>query len=327
MTTATIPPPLPRANEQGEPSLLHEQPRRRPLPRRYTMASFDNLVVLANYEEHLREARKMVWRDRGEPAVEIHDLWECLEHGVRGGLRTSPAFASTSSPSRHGRPFQEPGLLPLRFARVSTSSCSWHVFSVSAKCLGLSKGRPSLIRISNFNIFSYSSQEDAYFDYTTCTLRNGFFPFWGHARFARVLGWCPWCGLTLSFPGSFVALYRILLNTFPLLVPARLNLRRLMGQSPSPSRVAGPAIGDSPRSDSGPNPSPDKALTLTGSARLSSVAQAHQTWLRKRSARWHSVVAGAVAGGVAISFEGLSRRKVIAQQLFVRQVTLDIHYL
>ena len=135
----------------------------------------------------------------------------------------------------------------------------------------------------------------------------------------------------MSFPGSFVALYRILLNAFPLLVPAnaptRLNLRRLMGQSPSPSRVAAPAIGDSPRSDSGPNASPDKAPALTGNARLSSVARAHQTWLRKRSARRHSVVAGAVAGGVAISFEGFSRRKVIAQQLFVRQVTLDIHYL
>jgi len=60
-----------------------------PPPRRYTIASFDNLVVLANYEEHLREARKMVWRDRGEPAVEVHDVWECLEHGIRGGLRTS----------------------------------------------------------------------------------------------------------------------------------------------------------------------------------------------------------------------------------------------
>ena len=66
-----------------------------PPPRRYTLASFDNLVVLANYEERLREARKMVWRDRGEPAVEVHDLWECLEHGLRGGIRASwPFFAS-----------------------------------------------------------------------------------------------------------------------------------------------------------------------------------------------------------------------------------------
>jgi hypothetical protein len=55
-------------------------------PRR-AIASFDNLVVLANYEEHLREARKMVWRDRGEPAVDIHDIHECLVHGARGALR------------------------------------------------------------------------------------------------------------------------------------------------------------------------------------------------------------------------------------------------
>ena len=89
MTATAVPPSLPGADEQG-PSLLREQPTRPGFPpRRYTLASFDNLVVLANYEEHLREARKMVWRDRGEPAVEVHDLWECLEHGFRGGLRAS----------------------------------------------------------------------------------------------------------------------------------------------------------------------------------------------------------------------------------------------
>ena len=72
------------AEERDKPTL-----RPGPPPRRYTIASFDNLIVLANYEERLREARKMVWRNRGEPAVEVHDLWECLEHGLRGGLRAS----------------------------------------------------------------------------------------------------------------------------------------------------------------------------------------------------------------------------------------------
>ena len=97
MTTTAIPPPSPGADERGQPYLPHAQtPRPRHPPRRYTraIASFDNLVVLANYEEHLREARKMVWRDRGEPAVEVHDLWECLEHGLRGGLRASRPFAA-----------------------------------------------------------------------------------------------------------------------------------------------------------------------------------------------------------------------------------------
>lgn len=78
----------PAAEERGTPTLRHIH-RPGPPPRRYTIASFDNLIVLANHEERLREARKLVWRDRGEPAVEVHDLWECLEHGLRGGLRAS----------------------------------------------------------------------------------------------------------------------------------------------------------------------------------------------------------------------------------------------
>ena len=73
-------------------SHVRPEPRRQPsyltfTPRRSAIASFDNLVVLANYEEHLREARKMVWRDRGEPAVDIHDIHGCLVHGAQGALR------------------------------------------------------------------------------------------------------------------------------------------------------------------------------------------------------------------------------------------------
>ena len=51
------------------------------------MRSFENLIVLANYQEALKDARKMVWRDRGEPAVELHSLMECFEHAGRGGIR------------------------------------------------------------------------------------------------------------------------------------------------------------------------------------------------------------------------------------------------
>jgi hypothetical protein len=67
----------------------------RSIPRR-AVASFENLVVPANYEEHFREARKMVWRDRGQPAVELQDLWECIEHGARGGLRACKRRACNS---------------------------------------------------------------------------------------------------------------------------------------------------------------------------------------------------------------------------------------
>jgi hypothetical protein len=144
MTTTAIPPPLPGADERGQPSLRHAQtPRPRHPPRRYTraIASFDNLVVLANYEEHLREARKMVWRDRGEPAVEVHDLWECLEHGLRGGLRASRPFAIylPDFQAEDSLIIQELVPLPSRFVLASISSFYWHVSSVPGRCLGLSR--------------------------------------------------------------------------------------------------------------------------------------------------------------------------------------------
>jgi hypothetical protein len=59
--------------------------------------SFENLVALANYQERLIEARKMVWRDKGEPVAELYNLWDCFEHAVKGGMRTSTCNNSTSS--------------------------------------------------------------------------------------------------------------------------------------------------------------------------------------------------------------------------------------
>ena len=58
--------------------------------------------------------------------------------------------------------------------------------------------------------------------------------------------------------------------------------------------------------------------------RLSFRAQAHELWVRKKSRRWHSLLAGAIAGGVGVMFEKGSRRVVIAQQLFVRYEVIAI---
>ncbi|KAH9056355.1 hypothetical protein EDB87DRAFT_1637449 [Lactarius vividus] len=238
--TTSVPSSSPGAGGQSEPSLLNEppnEPQRRLIPRRPTVASFDNLVVLANYEERLREARRMVWRDRGEPAVEVHDLWECLEHGTGGGLRR--------------------------------------------------RMRISLVRHALFGRDSI--------------------------RFGTMIG-------------GFVAIYRILLNAFPLLFPANvpisLNLRnfskRLFSSSDSDDDEDSSAYELSRLAMESHSPIDITPAARKKEARLSFVAQAHQTWLRRRSARWHSIVAGAVAGGIAISFENPSRRGGIAQQLFVR---------
>ncbi|KAI0684187.1 hypothetical protein BC835DRAFT_1310648 [Cytidiella melzeri] len=88
--SGSLPHPLDTPPMSRVPSYIHFAPRR-------AIASFENLVALANYEERLREARKIVWRDRGEKPVELDSLWECFEHGGRGGLRAGTlAFAIRS---------------------------------------------------------------------------------------------------------------------------------------------------------------------------------------------------------------------------------------
>jgi len=128
--------------------------------------------------------------------------------------------------------------------------------------------------------------------------------------------------------GSFVALYRIILNALPLLFPANLPLRTNLQNLFASLFVAedgsdSPFVDDSPSSSSETSPQqvPYPLHVSPGDrreARLSSSAQVHQSWVRKKTRRWQSILAGAVAGAVAVSFEKRSRQTVIAQQLFVR---------
>jgi len=149
----------PRPEPRRQSSYLTFTPRR-------AIASFDNLVVLANYEEHLREARKMVWRDRGEPAVDIHDIHECLVHGARGALRAFsfrrplPNFHPLSLYRRWSHrlryPFRrEPGLTIGTYQEL-VQVCLYPVFKRGAtcstyvllgKCVYLSYGMHSLDQI------------------------------------------------------------------------------------------------------------------------------------------------------------------------------------
>lgn len=43
-------------------------------------------MALANHQERLKEAKKMVWRDKGQPVVEIETLQECFKHAMSGGF-------------------------------------------------------------------------------------------------------------------------------------------------------------------------------------------------------------------------------------------------
>ena len=132
--------------------------------------------------------------------------------------------------------------------------------------------------------------------------------------------------------GTFVALYKLLLNALPLLLPqphakasTHTRERSLFRQSVqrSASRSRGRGAADSPFGDD-VDDSTELAMLERGAsprrARLSLSAQAHQVWVRKRTRRWYSALAGSVAGAVAILCEKRSRRAGIAQQMFVRWV-------
>ena len=129
-----------------------------------------------------------------------------------------------------------------------------------------------------------------------------------------------------------MALYRIILNALPVLFPANItlrdNFRKLFARLFSTQDEQDDDLGFDNSGASTPSPSPPHRSQLhisTGDrreARLSSSAQVHQIWVRKKTRRWHSVLAGAIAGVIAISFEKRSRRNVIAQQLFVRYVSI-----
>lgn len=95
-------------------------------------------------------------------------------------------------------------------------------------------------------------------------------------------------------------LYKYILNSLPLLLP------------PKPEELSSPFDSED-----------DEDIELgqingIRRARLSTTAQAHQSWVKKQSKGWYSLVAGAVAGGASIMFEKRSRRVAIGQQLFVR---------
>ncbi|KAJ6588609.1 hypothetical protein B0H19DRAFT_1100265 [Mycena capillaripes] len=220
-------------------------------PRR-PMASFENLVALANYQERLKGARKIVWRDRGQPVVELPTLKDCLEHAGTGAFRSATlAFNIRASLNLV--------LALLRIHKVPRDD------------------RLALIRNAIFGTDSL--------------------------RFAAMLG-------------TFAALYKFLINALPILIPAI---------KPRPRTLSSPFDDDDdeeemdlPRTVSYPASGNATPLHRRRSARLSLSAAAQMVLVRKRTRRWHSALAGAIAGSLAILWEKRNRRGVIAQQMFVR---------
>lgn len=128
--------------------------------------------------------------------------------------------------------------------------------------------------------------------------------------------------------GSFVAIYKFLLNALPILLPTSslprdslFHLPKTPG-APSPDLEGGHTAGlitDSSVTPGGTSAVKDEGRSSVAQpGKLSLQAQVHQIWIRKKTRRWQAVLAGAIAGGIAITFEKKNRRLGVAQQMFVR---------
>ncbi|GAW06050.1 hypothetical protein LENED_007943 [Lentinula edodes] len=221
---------------------------------RRAILSYENLVtladaqerlkyVIANRKETLKEARKIVWRDRGEPVVELADVEDCLKWALKGGFRAA------------GLAFNVRAGFNIVLALIRLPSVP-------------KKHWVSLIQRAIFGLDTW--------------------------RFAAMLG-------------SFVSIYKFLLNALPFLIP---SIRAPSDEYPS-------AFDDDDETQTLPTtvfditvpPSPDDTKTPIMSTqrrrmeRFSLSTQAQRILIRKKTRRWHSALAGAVAGGLGVLWE------------------------
>lgn len=129
--------------------------------------------------------------------------------------------------------------------------------------------------------------------------------------------------MLISNAGSFTAIYKFLLNALPILLPTSKRPRPSI-LSLAPVTGANTPIFDEESAltieplTSGNTSRTDEVPLSERKGRLSLTAQAHQQWVRKKTRRWQSVLAGSVAGGIAIMLEKKENRIGVAQQMFVR---------
>jgi len=226
---------------EPRPALLRTPSYLRMAPTRAAM-SFENLVALANDQERLRDARKIIWRDRGDPIVHVDSLQEVFKHAAQGGTRAATlGFGIRAGVNVFLALFQA-----IRRPRKFRAAIILHV------------------------IFGH----DCF-------------------RFAAMLG-------------SFAGLYKLILNSLPILLPPSPTAKTVRNKAESPTEPLTPMV----EFQSGRR----RESLVKRSSQLSINAQ----YQRKQSKRWHAALAGFIAGGIAVSFEAKSRRLVIGQQMFVR---------
>lgn len=117
-----------------------------------------------------------------------------------------------------------------------------------------------------------------------------------------------------------MGIYKLILNMLPILVPGPEETSALLEQLRAKLKHNGDATPSTTEAAVAEEETDDvpPLNRIRRRGRLSRSAEAHQEWLHKKTRRWYSVAAGAVAGAIAIRCESADRRMGIAQQMFVR---------
>lgn len=218
--------------------------------------SFENLVALTKDQEFRREAKKLVWRDKGEHPTELETLEECFNHAWAGGKRAGTlAFGIRAGVNLF--------LLLFRILRTPR------------------KLKFALVRHAIFGSDSF--------------------------RFAAMIG-------------SFVAIYKLLVNSLPLIPNGKLP--SILQYTPLSSRSE---FESGSRTPEGALYMKRKEEKRPSGSSVEEKPPSRDVFVRKPVARWHALVAGAVAG-LAVAFETPGRRLTIAQQMFVRGLQGSYNY-
>lgn len=112
--------------------------------------------------------------------------------------------------------------------------------------------------------------------------------------------------------GTFVAVYKLLLNSLPLIPNDKLP--GILQYTPPSSQTEFESGAHTP---DGPLYMKNKDEKRPADGTVEEKPPSRDVFVRKPVARWHALVAGAAAG-LAVAFETSDRRLTIAQQIFVR---------
>ncbi|CUA67828.1 hypothetical protein RSOLAG22IIIB_03258 [Rhizoctonia solani] len=224
-------------------------------PKSIATRSFENLVALARDQELRREAKKLVWRDRGEHPTELSTIEACFNHAWKGGKRAGTlGFGIRAGVNLF--------LLLFRIIRTPRNL------------------KFALIRHAVFGSDTF--------------------------RFAAMMG-------------TFVAVYKFFVNALPLIPNAKLPT---ILQYTAPVAQSETEAGN--QSLEGPLYMKKKEKQTANEA-TDAKPPSKDVFVRKPVARWHALVAGALAG-LTVAFETPDRRLTIAQQIFVRGLQGSYNY-